>query len=229
MFALILFVFCLGLLAVVLIPVYLFYSQSIRRGDKNKPFISLTIDDGPCPDSTPIILDLLKQYRIPATFFCVGEKMQANPALVMRIIQEGHEIANHTYSHPYGLAFKKESFIVSEILKTQAVIQSFSVPVLTLFRPVAGVISPPVLRAVRSQGLQIVNWTARAYDGGKKLLHSKDRMFYFLRAGLVSGGILLIHDNHHLALLSVIEKLQLEVQKKQLSWVLLSQLIKSRI
>lgn len=227
MFSITLFFLLSVFIFIALVPIYFFYFYSIRYGDRTQPFISLTIDDGPCPDSTPIILDLLKQYQIPVTFFCVGEKMQANPLLVARILQEGHEIANHTYSHPYALACKKESFVAVEILKTQTVMSALSVPMLPLFRPVAGVISPPVFRAARAQGLKIVNWTARAYDGGKKLLHSTERMLHFLRAGLVPGGILLLHDNQHLVLLHVIEKLHCESRQKKLSWVLLSHLLKA--
>src|SRR5690242_977360 len=61
--------------------------------------VCLTFDDGPHPEYTPQILDILKQHSVPATFFVVGQHALANPELVQRIIDEGHDLGNHTNSH----------------------------------------------------------------------------------------------------------------------------------
>ncbi len=74
--------------------------------DKGKKVIALTFDDGPDPEDTPKILDLLKQYHAHATFFVVGNKVVRNPDILKREAAEGHELANHTYSHPY---FRKKT------------------------------------------------------------------------------------------------------------------------
>ena len=73
------------------------YVYSFHMNDGNK--IALTFDDGPHPQYTPLILDILKEYNVHATFFLIGENAERNPELVRRILREGHEIGNHTYLH----------------------------------------------------------------------------------------------------------------------------------
>ncbi|MBV8279809.1 MAG: polysaccharide deacetylase family protein, partial [Verrucomicrobia bacterium] len=64
------------------------------------PYIAMTFDDGPSPETTPRLLDILKQRNIKATFFMIGQNAQANPAIVQRILADGHEIGNHSWTHP---------------------------------------------------------------------------------------------------------------------------------
>src|SRR6476646_7871668 len=65
----------------------------------DQPYVAMTFDDGPSPETTPRLLDMLKQRNIKATFFLIGENAAANPDLVRRILAEGHELGNHTWTH----------------------------------------------------------------------------------------------------------------------------------
>lgn len=91
--------------------------------DKNSKIAYLTFDDGPSQAVTPLILDLLKEENIKATFFVLGSNVKRNPDLVKRAYQEGHYIANHGYSHDYKKIYKNAKSVLEEFNKTEKQIQ----------------------------------------------------------------------------------------------------------
>lgn len=106
----------------------------VRRAGYQQKRIILTFDDGPDPRYTPQILDILKQYKVPAAFFIVGSQAAENPGLLQRIWSEGHEIGNHTFTHP-NLANVGEKRTLLELSTTQRVIESLTGHTTMLFRP----------------------------------------------------------------------------------------------
>jgi cellulose synthase/poly-beta-1,6-N-acetylglucosamine synthase-like glycosyltransferase/peptidoglycan/xylan/chitin deacetylase (PgdA/CDA1 family)/spore germination protein YaaH len=109
-------------------------SYVIQRGGDHPGMIALTFDDGPDPRWTPAILDILKQEQAPATFFVIGKNGQAYPDLVRRIVNEGHEIGNHTFTHP-NLGEIPASLTELELNATQRLIESEIGRSTVLFRP----------------------------------------------------------------------------------------------
>lgn len=109
-------------------------SWVVRRAGYQKGRIILTFDDGPDPRFTPQILDILKHYNIKATFFIVGSQAAENPDLIQRIWEEGHELGNHTFTHP-NLANVGEKRTLLELSTTQRVIESLTGHSTLLFRP----------------------------------------------------------------------------------------------
>ncbi|HSS14591.1 MAG TPA: polysaccharide deacetylase family protein, partial [Rhizomicrobium sp.] len=97
-------------------------SYVIRKVGAVPGKLALTFDDGPDPDWTPAILDILKQKKVPATFFMIGSNMEAHPGLVQRVLAEGHEIGNHTYTHP-NLADTPPAAVRLELNATQRLFQ----------------------------------------------------------------------------------------------------------
>jgi peptidoglycan/xylan/chitin deacetylase (PgdA/CDA1 family)/spore germination protein YaaH/GT2 family glycosyltransferase len=104
-----------------------------RRGFKPNE-VALTFDDGPDPRWTPKLLDILKQYHAPATFFVIGENMQRNPELVKREVDEGHEVGSHTYTHP-NIGTISPAMETLELTATQRLFQTITGKSLRLFRP----------------------------------------------------------------------------------------------
>jgi cellulose synthase/poly-beta-1,6-N-acetylglucosamine synthase-like glycosyltransferase/peptidoglycan/xylan/chitin deacetylase (PgdA/CDA1 family)/spore germination protein YaaH len=96
--------------------------------------IALTFDDGPDPEWTPAILDILKEKHVKATFFVIGENAEANPGLITRIISEGHELGNHTFTHP-NLADTPDAGVALELNATQRLIEAITGHSMRLFRP----------------------------------------------------------------------------------------------
>jgi cellulose synthase/poly-beta-1,6-N-acetylglucosamine synthase-like glycosyltransferase/peptidoglycan/xylan/chitin deacetylase (PgdA/CDA1 family)/spore germination protein YaaH len=109
-------------------------SYVIERSGDHPGLIALTFDDGPDPRWTPAILDILKQEQVPATFFVIGKNGQAYPELLRRIVNEGHEIGNHTFTHP-NLGEIPASLAELELNATQRLIESETGRSTVLFRP----------------------------------------------------------------------------------------------
>ena len=174
-------------------PIFLFHWATIRRGP-GRAELTLTIDDGPHPTSTPRWLEALAAANIKATFFCPGARIEERPELARAIVRAGHELANHSHTHPWNLAFFSESHARAELQRAQRVLARVT-SVHSWFRPVAGVLSPPLAAAAHSLGLVPVMWTARAYDGGAPFAVGPQAALKRLARGVVAGGILLAHDN----------------------------------
>jgi cellulose synthase/poly-beta-1,6-N-acetylglucosamine synthase-like glycosyltransferase/peptidoglycan/xylan/chitin deacetylase (PgdA/CDA1 family) len=109
-------------------------SYVVRRAGYRPGLVALTFDDGPDPTWTPRVLDILKQEQVPATFFIIGENGQQNPELVRRIVAEGHDIGNHTFTHP-NLGEIPGPLVDLELNATQRLIESETGRSTTLFRP----------------------------------------------------------------------------------------------
>ncbi|MDE2141894.1 MAG: polysaccharide deacetylase family protein [Elusimicrobia bacterium] len=158
----------------------------IRQAEAGE--VALTFDDGPSP-YTAQVLDVLKREGVKATFFLCGENAERYPELVRRIRAEGHQIGNHTYSHPY-LYLMREADIASEIDRTQTILEKISGSRPTLFRPPYGVRWFSLWPLLRERGLTMVMWSDRGYDGrfdargvAKTTLDQ-----------LAPGAIILLHD-----------------------------------
>jgi peptidoglycan/xylan/chitin deacetylase (PgdA/CDA1 family) len=150
--------------------------------------VALTFDDGPSP-YTAQVLDILRRDHVRATFFLCGANAERYPELVRRIRAEGHQIGNHTYSHPY-LYLMSEASIASEIDRTQDVLQKITGARPTLFRPPFGVRWFSLWPLLRERGLTMVLWSDRGHDGaldaGGIAKTTLDQ--------LTPGAIILLHD-----------------------------------
>jgi peptidoglycan/xylan/chitin deacetylase (PgdA/CDA1 family) len=130
----------------------------------DRPEIWLTIDDGPDPDDTPRVLDLLDRHQARATFFLIGRRARLHPELVGEIIRRGHEIAHHTHTHPAGTFWcASPARLGAELDEASRVLAPFGPP-LRWFRPPVGIKHFLLSRALALRGLQCVTWTVRSGD-----------------------------------------------------------------
>src|SRR6201998_1360438 len=116
----------------------------------DQPYIALTFDDGPSAENTPRLLEMLKQRNIKATFFLIGQNAAANPDLVRRILADGNEIGNHSWTHPQ-LSKLSDDRVTGEITKTQDAIKGASGFTPTLLRPPYGAITPRQREGITNQ------------------------------------------------------------------------------
>ena len=132
-----------------------FYLKSICKGNRDKREVALTFDDGPDAQVTPMILDVLKEHNIKATFFIIGSKAEMNPELLKRIDKEGHIIGGHSYSHHFFFDFFSSSKMIREMKKTENMIHSIIGKKICLFRPPYGVTNPPLAKSIQSSAVPV--------------------------------------------------------------------------
>lgn len=153
----------------------------------------MTFDDGPHAQNTPRLLDMLKQRKIHATFFFVGQCVQENPEIVKRIVAEGHEIGNHSWSHP-DLAKMSDASVQNEIQKTQDAIIAACGQAPKLMRPPYGAFTARQRAwAHGTWGFQIILWDVDPVDW--KIRNSEHVKMEILKQA-VPGSIVLSHDIH---------------------------------
>lgn len=165
--------------------------KSIVRGRAAGREIALTFDDGPAQPFTARILDLLRQHRVPATFFCCGKNVERLPHLLRRMRDEGHSVGNHTYSHPL-FYLKGRKVIDAELDRTQGAIATALGKPPSLFRPPYGVRWFGLFPALRERGLTDVQWSDTGYDWITS--NTPGDIARKALASLRPGSIILLHD-----------------------------------
>ncbi len=152
--------------------------------------IALTFDDGPHYKYTAEILDILKKYNVKATFFTVGTNVERFPELVEREINEGHEVANHTYSHKH-MADLGESEFVAEVLMWEDAVFGHHEYTSDLFRPPEGILTDTECEVIKNLGYDIVLWSVDTRDWAHT---SVNKIVDNVISNVQNGSIVLFHD-----------------------------------
>ena len=165
------------------------YCREKGEGERS---IMITFDDGPHPENTSKVLDLLKEKNVKALFFLIGEKAIDNPQVVRRIADEGHLIGIHSLRHTPEFTIASKRRVKNDLIATKKILEELSGKEIKLFRPPFGVTNPSIGRAVRELGLVSVGWSIRSFD----TVASSDieKVMKRVRKGLHNGAILLLHD-----------------------------------
>jgi len=161
--------------------------------------LALTFDDGPNSAWTPRLLEILANHEVRATFFLLGGRAQAEPALVRQIATAGHLIGNHSWSHP-NLALASASRIEAELSRTSQTIEQITGAPVRFFRPPFGARRPETLRVARRLGMVPAMWNAMTSDWenpsadaiASRLIRSIDRLARHARAANI-----VLHDGGH--------------------------------
>jgi len=177
-------------LAAPLLPRFSFYLPILSRGRKGVPGVALTFDDGPDPEITPRVLDLLDRHGLKATFFVMGRKAEAHPRLIQDILARGHAVGNHSQNHLPFLMLKGRRAIAREVAAAQEVLRAAGVVPLA-FRPPVGITNPVLWRVLVDQGMFCVNFSRRAADLGNRRVAGLARR---ILAGARARDIILLHD-----------------------------------
>jgi peptidoglycan-N-acetylglucosamine deacetylase len=152
--------------------------------------VALTFDDGPHPVFTPQILDILAKYHAKATFFVAGNKVERFPAILKREVKEGHEIANHTFTHIYGRKITADK-LTSELDQTDKLIQSIIGYKPTLYRPVGGLYNDLIINTAVKNGKLVILWSQDPQDWKNPAASLLSRQ---ITKGIRPGNIILLHD-----------------------------------
>lgn len=153
-----------------------------RAGERT---VYLTFDDGPCPTTTPQILEILRRYQLKATFFCVGDNVRKYPELFEQIKCEGHHVGNHTMHHLKGFGTSTETYC-RDVAEANALIHS------RLFRPPYGRVKPAQLKEIH-KNYTVVMWDVITRDYNPKL--SPEKIVRIVKKYARNGSIIVFHDS----------------------------------
>jgi peptidoglycan-N-acetylglucosamine deacetylase len=154
---------------------------------------ALTIDDGPDPEVTPRVLDLLDTHGVKATFFCIASRAREHPQLIARIVAAGHSVQNHSDVHAHSFSLWGPARIEQELTRAQSTLARFGGREPRFFRAPAGLHNPLLAPVLHRMNLHLVSWTRRGYD---TRVREPARVLARLLPALERGAILLVHDGH---------------------------------
>ncbi len=166
-----------------------FYTEIICKEKTTHKEIAITFDDGPS-ENTPQILSLLKNYNAHASFFIIGKKAEQQPELLKKIVQQGHTLGNHAYSHKNLFPFQPPHIIENEISLTNQIIQKATGKKTRLFRPPFGITNPLIISAVKKTNMTTVGWSIRSLDTVK----NEKKILERITKKIKPGEIILLHD-----------------------------------
>jgi peptidoglycan/xylan/chitin deacetylase (PgdA/CDA1 family) len=162
-----------------------FFPGTIWRLATAQPSIYITFDDGPVPEVTPQVLEILDKYQVKATFFCVGENVARYPTLFGEVLAHGHAVGNHSYNHLRGTQTSTQRY-VENFEKADTLIKS------PLMRPPYGRITP-AQRRILSQKYKIIMWDYITYDFDAR--YNAQSIMRDIKKYSRNGSIVIFHDS----------------------------------
>jgi peptidoglycan/xylan/chitin deacetylase (PgdA/CDA1 family) len=171
-------------------PGFGFFLPVISRRETVCRTVALTFDDGPDPEVTPHLLELLRRHDVPATFFVAGAKAERHPGLIRDILSQGHTLGNHSYHHDPLLMLRSRARLREEVARTQELLSTFAVRPLT-FRPPVGITNSRLPGVLRELGLCCVTFSCRAFDRGNRRIAG---LAEIILGKVRPGDIILLHD-----------------------------------
>ena len=188
--AAVLLTFVAACLAAPFLPAAGLFLPVIRRGRRDTNSVAVTFDDGPDPRTTPFLLDLLARFNVHATFFIPGKNARAHPEIVTRLLDAGHAVGNHTFTHDVLVMLKSQKNLAREIDDTQKVFGDFGVTPLA-FRPPAGVVNPRLGAVLIKREMICIHYSRRGPDiGNRRIRGLSGKILSKIRP----GDIVLLHD-----------------------------------
>jgi len=186
--------------AVAFLPCTNFYHPVICHGTTAEKSIAITFDDGPDAINTTIILEILTNHNVKATFFCIGKNLAGQQQLIKKMHDEGHLVGNHSFSHSKWFDFFSPGRMRAELLETDRLIHDIAGKSPLFFRPPYGVVNPMVSNALKKMHWQTVCWNIRSFD---TLGNDPQKTLHRVLKQLKPGAIILLHDStyftrHHL-------------------------------
>ncbi len=182
--------------------------------------IAITFDDGP-HEMTLLILEILRKHNAKATFFCIGKNIEKHPDILKKIVDEGHLIGNHSYSHSHFFDFYRKQQVLQELNDTNALIEKIIGEKVRFFRPPYGVTNPSIRRALAVTKHKVIGWNIRSLDA---VIRNEKKILDRITKRIQPGGIILLHDTS-IHTVNVLEQLLEVLHTKKYDVIALEQLL----
>lgn len=167
-----------------------FHLKATCKIDTSEKVIVLSFDDGPALQ-TERVLEILNEFDVKATFFCIGNRIKGKETILKKINDKGHLIANHSYSHGFLFDLKTTSALINDLELCSAEIKKVIGKAPVFFRPPYGVTTPALASATAKLNFEVIGWNIRSLDTHLK---DKHRLLNRIKERLEPGSILLMHD-----------------------------------
>ena len=175
--------------------VHRLFPKRVWAFPNSKNSVYLTFDDGPIPEVTPWVLEVLKKYKAKATFFCIGDNINKHANVFQQIIEEGHSIGNHTYHHLNGWKTKTGDYInnCEKCEDSLNRVQDDKVKINNLFRPPFGKLTLKQSKTLQKKGFHIIMWDVLSADFDTKI--SNKKCLENVIKNIQPGSIVVFHDS----------------------------------
>jgi peptidoglycan/xylan/chitin deacetylase (PgdA/CDA1 family) len=168
-----------------------FFVKALYGGDPAKNEIAITFDDGPHAN-TPVLLNILDKHKVKASFFCIGKNIPGMENILSRILEEGHVIGNHSYSHSNMIDLWPYKKLIEDITHAEEEILRVTGKKCTMFRPPYGVTTPLIAKLVKKKKFTVIGWNVRSYDTS---IRNKDKLMKRIFRLMKNGSVILLHDS----------------------------------
>lgn len=169
-----------------------FFVKALCKADTHEKVVALSFDDGPHPIYTPKILDTLKKYKAPASFFVIGKNIHGNENILQREKAEGHLVGNHSYCHDFWFDMYGTDKMLDDIQKADDTIEKTIGAKPVLFRPPYGITNPNLKKAIKRGNYITLGWSIRSLD---TTIKDKEKLLSRIGDRLKPGDIILLHDS----------------------------------
>ena len=174
-----------------------FFMKVICSANTNQKVIALSFDDGPVHAYTPQVLQVLKEEKVPAAFFCIGKRIVQNEELFRKVHEEGHIIGNHSFSHTPLFDMMPSNRMLADVRKTDEAIKRSIGLQPRLFRPPYGVTTPAMEKVMKAGGYIAIGWNIRSFDTvARNEMQLLNKLIRLLRP----GAVILLHDTQKITL-----------------------------
>jgi peptidoglycan/xylan/chitin deacetylase (PgdA/CDA1 family) len=168
-----------------------FFLPVICSAATTKKEIALSFDDGPAVSYTPEILEILREERVTAAFFCIGNRITGNEEIFRQIHDDGHVIGNHSYSHHFWFDMLSSQKMLADLKMMDSAMESTAGLRPRLFRPPYGVTNPNLKKAIITGGYTPIGWNIRSLD---TVIENEKKLLNKIKGSLKPGAIILFHD-----------------------------------
>ncbi|MES2774198.1 MAG: polysaccharide deacetylase family protein [Bacteroidota bacterium] len=168
-----------------------FFIKIVCSAETDRKEIAISFDDGPAQNYTPEILQILEQENIKATFFCIGNRIAGNEDLLRRLVQEGHTIGNHSYSHHFWFDMFSAKKMLADLKQMDDEMVRATGLRPKLFRPPYGVTNPNLKNAIINGAYTPVGWSVRSMDTVTK---DEKKLLDKITGAIAPGAVFLFHD-----------------------------------
>ena len=198
-----------------------FFIKVFCSAETDKKEIAISFDDGPAVNYTPEILQLLQKENVKAAFFCIGNRIAGNEKILQQLMDDGHIIGNHSYSHHFWFDMFSSKKMLDDLNAMDNEVKRVTGLQPKLFRPPYGVTNPNLAKAIKKGGYFPVGWNVRSLD---TVIKDENKLLEKVSRSIKPGAVFLFHDTSK-STLDALPQFLKEVKNKGYSIVPLDKLL----